>query len=58
MAFFGIKSFKNKHLLFRPKVGPLLDISLKPAPGGRGRHNHGRTADEAYYGDHQTLQAR
>jgi hypothetical protein len=41
-----------------PDRGTLLDNSLKRRALSGQWQQHGRTADEAYYGDHQTLQAR
>jgi hypothetical protein len=38
--------------------GTVLDKSLKRRALSGQWQQHGRTADEAYYGDHQTLQAR
>jgi hypothetical protein len=41
-----------------PNCGTVLDNSLKRRTLSGQWQQHGRTADEAYYGDHQTLQAR
>jgi hypothetical protein len=49
---------KNNELPVFQNRGTVLDNSLKRRALSGQRQQHGRTADEAYYGDHQALQAR
>jgi hypothetical protein len=49
---------ENKRLPVFPNRGTVLDNSLKRRAMSGQWQQHGRTADEAYYGDHQALQAR
>jgi hypothetical protein len=59
-AFAEIRSFcsNNNELALSTNRGTVLDNSLKRRTSSGQLQQHGRTADEAYYGDHQTLQAR
>jgi hypothetical protein len=53
-----ILSNENNTIPVLPNRGTVLDNSLKRRAFSGRRQQHGRTADEAYYGDHQALQAR